>query len=185
MEHTWILLICSSASFLLPSQASSGQEGTPLDYSSKTLRQRGLGLVLHKGFSSQKHCWVPFWDRISLITTAVLYNSSKVVLAQTYKITYTACAERLCYTCTVNMGQSYLGVVGCTLTTLWQAGGKEDIRIIWLALDQRISRTSWKAMWWKANSHRPHLCSSYSSLESVCIGKMSTIYLSKCNYSAI
>lgn len=88
------------------------------------------------------------------LTTAVLYNGTKVALAQAYELICCSHADRPDDKCTINMGQSYVGGLDCTLAALWQAqgkeeqaGGKENMRMIWLVLEHRISRTVWKRIW--------------------------------------
>lgn len=52
------------------------------------------------------------------------------------------------------MGLSYVGGLDCMLAALWQAqgkeeqaGGKENVSMIQLVLEERISRTVWKEIW--------------------------------------
>lgn len=91
-------------------------------------------------------------DGKRLPATAVWY---KVALAQACELIHCSSPDSPDYKCAVTMGQSGAGGRGCTVPTLQQAEGKkkeeagckEGIRVIWLVLKHRISRTVWKATW--------------------------------------
>lgn len=198
-------MCCFSAPF--PSQTSSGQEEAWLEYPSKIHTQTnrvGVGTAHRPCCSMRVQFSEAIGDLGQSLVLSTYESQEKTPNDCCFVQQHQGCLSPglWAYTLLVcrqtrlqahsKLGWSCVGGLGGTLATLWQAQGKENIRMIWSVLKQRELElwTRTRAFHWncvEGNVVKSKLpCTSFTSIiKSICVGKMSTIYLPKCNDSAI